>query len=228
MEAEGAKGRAVRVRGAILAAGLVLVALVSGCASSSDSKDSASSTVRDGSGTIAGSSTSAVAVTTLPSIPGSTTTTTTGFEDATDGARSAPATGPGTAQLKAVRVGRNVGFERIVFEFEGSVRPGYRIRWTEGVVTEDGSGDVVTVAGIEHLEMSMEPASGFDMETSKPSYTGPDRIAVTQQTKLLRDLVRTGDFEGVLTWVAGSSKKVPYRVQTLQSPTRLVIDVQTA
>jgi hypothetical protein len=205
---------------------VLLVALgLAGC-SGSDAAPATSTTASPGP-----------AVTSTAPAAGSTTTGAGGSTSApaedplaaeTDAPRSAPADGNGTALLKAVRVGRNAGFERIVFEFAGPARPGYRVRWVDGPITSDGAGAPVDVAGKAYLQVIMEPASGVDMDTGKLAYTGPDRIAVAGQTKLLTDLVRTGDFEAVLTWVAGAGRKVPFRVLTLSAPSRLVVDVRTA
>ena len=59
------------------------------------------------------------------------------------------------------------------------------------------------------------------------TYDGPNRISTDGQAQLLTDLVRTGDFEAVLTWVAGTTNEVPFRVTTLRSPTRIAIDLAT-
>jgi hypothetical protein len=193
---------------------------------------SCSSSSSDGAGPRATSTTTTTEATTTAAAVASTaadsatTTTALGFE-ASDGPRSAPANGPGQALLRAVRVGRNDGFERMVFEFAGDATPGYRIRWVPGPILADGSGDPVEVEGEAYLEMIMDQASGVDMSDGTPTYTGPDRITVSQQTRLLTDLVRTGDFEAVLTWVAGSMRRAPFRVLTLTSPARLVVDVST-
>jgi hypothetical protein len=208
-------------------AALLLVSLgLAGCGGSDASPSTTSSssgpavTTAPAPGTDGGSSTTGTGATTTPADDP--------LAGETDGPRSAPQDGSGTALLKSVRVGRNDGFERIVFEFAGTARPGYRVRWVDGPITADGSGEPVDVAGDAYLEIIMQPASGVDMETGELAYTGPDRIAVTDQTKLLTDLVRTGDFEAVLTWVAGAGEKVPFRVLTLASPARLVVDVRTA
>jgi hypothetical protein len=156
-------------------------------------------------------------------------TTTTGLPDASEAQHSAPSDGTGTALLRAVRVGRNPGFERIVFEFAGSAVPGYRVQWVDGPILADGSGEAVDVAGDAHLEIVMQPASGVDLSAPQLTvvYDGPDRIPVAGQTELITDLVRTGDFESVLTWVAGATEQVPFRVLRLTDPTRVVVDLQT-
>lgn len=161
-----------------------------------------------------------------PATPTATPTGAATLPGASRNPRSAPADGDGTALLRAVRVGRGDGFERIVFEFSGPTRPGYRIRWVDGPIQADGSGAVVEVAGAAHLEVLLEPASGVDPTDGTLAYPGPDRVAVAGRTDLLTDLLRTGDFEAVLTWVAGARSQVPFRVLNLQDPTRLVVDVQ--
>jgi hypothetical protein len=128
-----------------------------------------------------------------------------------------------------VRVGRNAGFERIVFEFAGSSQPGYRVQWVDGPITADGSGEPVDVTGDAFLEIVMTPASGVDLSAPQLTvvYDGPDRIPVSGQTELITDLVRTGDFESVLSWAAGTTEAVPFRVLRLSDPVRVVIDLQT-
>jgi len=189
------------------------------------SSSSASTTAASGEG----STTSEGTATTSGSTATSTSTTAAGLPDASEAQHSAPADGTGTALLKTVRVGRNPGFERIVFEFEGDSMPGYRVQWIDGPVLADGSGEPVDVTGEAFLEMVMEPASGVDLSAPQLSivYDGPDRIPVAGQTELITDLVRTGDFEAVLSWAAGTTEKVPFRVLRLKSPTRIVVDLET-
>ena len=227
-----AVGETSGLRGAV--AGLALVALVSGvtgCGSGSSGSDAGgSSTTRPAETTNtseATSSTTEPASTTATS-EAVTTTAAAGLPDASEAQHSAPSDGTGTALLKTVRVGRNPGFERIVFEFAGTSVPGYRVQWVDGPILADGSGEPVDVTGEAYLEIIMQPASGVDLSAPQLTivYDGPDRIPVTGQTELITDLVRTGDFEAVLSWVAGTSEKVPFRVLRLSSPTRVVIDLE--
>lgn len=162
------------------------------------------------------------------SAPESAPTTRDRFAGAGDGPRTAPSPGRGAALLTNVRLGRNDGYERIVFEFRGAHVPGYRIRYVKGPITADGSGEPVAVKGAARLEVIMQPASGVNVEgDGKPTYTGPDRLPPADGVRLIRDLVRTGDFEAVLTWVAGLRERVPFKVSTLSSPARLLVDVKT-
>lgn len=150
---------------------------------------------------------------------------TSSLPDATEGSRSAPATGDGVALLSDVRAGAGDGYERIVFEFAGATLPGYRVGWVDGPIRADGSGQSVEVKGDAYLEIVLKQASGVDPSSGIPSFDGPSRLEVSQQTELLTDLVRAGDFEAVLTWVVGTTEKSPFRVMTLNDPTRVVVDV---
>jgi hypothetical protein len=159
-----------------------------------------------------------------------TTTNETGGIDSLEGAGTAPvseaAEGTETALLESVDLGRHEGFDRIVFRFRNAV-PGYRVEYVDPPLHEDGSGDPVEVEGGAFAVVRMEPASGFDLETAEGVlvYTGPRRISGSDAgTSVLREAVRTGDFEAVLTWAIGLSDRVDFRVTTLQGPPRVVVD----
>ncbi|WP_421119401.1 hypothetical protein ACE2AJ_18905 [Aquihabitans daechungensis] len=215
------------------AAGVALIALVGGtaaCGSGSGGSDGAAPTTDPPTSTTTvadGTDSTTTASTETTSAP--TTTVAPGLPDASEAQHSAPSDGTGIALLKTVRVGQNAGFERIVFEFAGTSMPGYRVQWVDGPIVADGSGGPVDVAGEAFLEIVMEPASGVDLSAPQLTivYDGPDRIPVAGQTELITDLVRTGDFEAVLSWAAGTTEKVPFRVLTLKSPTRIVVDLET-
>ena len=166
--------------------------------------------------------------------PATTTTTVTVTEgiDPLDGAGTDPVsdepTGEGIALLEAVTLGRHEGFDRIVFRFRNHV-PGHRVRYAEGPFSEDGSGNPVAVEGDAFLEVRMEQASGFDVETGEGElvYKGPKRLrGADAGTSVIREAVRTGDFEALLTWIVGLSDRVDFRVLILAEPPRLVVDVR--
>ena len=113
-----------------------------------------------------------------------------------------------------------------MFQFRNHV-PGYRVEYVQPPIKEDGSGNVVQVRGNAFVEVRMEPASGFDLATGEGElvYRGPRRIdGGAAGTSVVRDVVRTGDFEAVLTWAIGLEKKVDFRVTTTESPARLIVD----
>ena len=130
-----------------------------------------------------------------------------------------------TALLTAVRAARHEGYDRIVFEFANAV-PGYDVRYVPAPIHQDGSGQAVAVRGAHLLRVRM--GNALDADLTKPSapqtYTGPRRF--DPGTPEIAELVRVGGFEAALTWVAGLRDRVDFRVTTLQSPPRLIVDVR--
>jgi hypothetical protein len=131
-----------------------------------------------------------------------------------------------TALLERVALGRHEGYDRVVFEFRNVV-PGYRVEYVEPPLREDGSGNRVEVEGSAFVVVRMEPASGFDLEVPEGElvYKGPRRLSGADAgTSVVREVVRTGDFEAVLTWAVGLGDRVDFRVTRLDGPPRLVVD----
>ena len=56
----------------------------------------------------------------------------------------------------------------------------------------------------------------FDRDRSGPelvrTYKGPKRISAPENARALREVVKTGDFESVLTWVIGLEERRPFAV----------------
>ncbi len=130
-----------------------------------------------------------------------------------------------TALLTAVRAARHEGYDRVVFEFTGGL-PSYEIGYISRPVTADGSGEEVTVAGAQVLGARFENALDADLtkESAPRTYTGPNRFRPA--TPQVVELVRTGGFEGVVNWAVGVNDRVDFRVTTLQSPPRVVVDLR--
>jgi hypothetical protein len=135
----------------------------------------------------------------------------------------APATAKGTSLLDRVAVGRHAGYDRVVFQFRTDGLPGYRVEYVQPPLKEDGSGNPVNVAGNAFVLVRMEPASGFDISSGEGElvYKGPKRLP---GASVVKEVVRTGDFEAVLSWAIGLESKVPFRVTTADSPSRLIVD----
>jgi hypothetical protein len=170
------------------------------------------------------------ATTTRAQPPPAPPPTETGGIDPLEGAGTEPVVAEpqsaSTALLERVALGRHEGYDRVVFEFRNVV-PGYRVEYVEPPIREDGSGALVTVAGTAFVVVRMEPASGFDLEVPEGElvYTGPRRISGADSgTSVVREVVRTGDFEAVLSWAVGLSDRVDFRVRALEGPPRLVVD----
>lgn len=138
----------------------------------------------------------------------------------------AAAGGSETALLERITIGRHEGYDRVVFQFRNDT-PGYRVAYADPPFSEDGSGRRVDVDGSAFVDVRMQGAAGYDVTTGSGQlvYKGPRRISGSDVgTSVVRELVRTGDFEGVLDWVVGLDGKVDFRVRTLSDPPRLVVD----
>jgi hypothetical protein len=125
------------------------------------------------------------------------------------------------ARLIDVRSARHAGFDRVVFEFDGSV-PGYHLEYVDKPVRRCGSGDPTAVAGDAWLEVRLTPADAHDTE-------GKALIAVRERSldhAVLKELEQTCDFEAHVTWVLGLGSPNHFRVLELSAPPRLVVDVK--
>jgi len=227
-----------------VALGVVLVALtvtmLTACgdddtdqASTGDTSTSAAPSSETTAGsTPASGATSSPGTDTAPSSGAPPTTAATGdgidtMPDADTDPKSAPSevtADDATPHLVAVRTARHEGYDRVTFEFDGPA-PGYQVQYIDGPILSDGEGAPVAVDGAAHLQVRMEPASGYDLEAGAPTYTGPTVVSGTDTSEVV-EVVRTGDFEAVLTWVIGFNDRVDFRVDTLPDPTRIVVDVR--
>jgi hypothetical protein len=186
---------------------LLLVASFVACGDDDDDDDTAAS-VTTTSTTDASTSSSS-----------STTSTTVDFDGSTT-ATDIPSAGSGV--LTDVRAGAEGGLERVVFEFRDDALPGAHIEYVDPPITQDGSGEQIAVDGDAFLQIVFNPATGYDFDAGTEAYTGPDRV--TGGTTVVQEVVRTGDFEGYLTWVIGLSSEVEYRALTLDDG-RFVIEL---
>ncbi|PTL79822.1 hypothetical protein DAT35_30750 [Vitiosangium sp. GDMCC 1.1324] len=123
--------------------------------------------------------------------------------------------------LREVREGRNEGFDRVVFQFDGDQVPGYHLEYIDKPIIKCGSGDPTDVAGQAWLQVRMVPAQAHE----------GGNVTVAQRERkpklpLIEEMKVTCDFEGEVIWVLGVKHPNKYRVMELHEPTRLVVDVQ--
>ena len=155
---------------------------------------------------------------------------TTGGNDTLQGASTrdvrAEARNTKTALLTAVRAAQHDGYDRVVFEFRNTL-PGYDVGYVERPITADTSGVKVQVKGGPVVQVVMRNALDADLNGASVvrTYTGPNRF--TPQTPEVAELVRTGAFEAVLTWVVGLNDRADFRVLTLRDPPRLAVDFRS-
>jgi hypothetical protein len=129
----------------------------------------------------------------------------------------------GTPVLKDVRMGvhpENGGWERIVFEFEGGL-PGAEVRYVPSI-SGCGSGMAVSLQGTAVLSVRFEGAAQHN-EAGQSTFA-PQTIDGPGNTIL--EAKQWCDFEAVLGWAMGVKADQNFKVTTLDSPPRLVIDVK--
>lgn len=128
---------------------------------------------------------------------------------------------PSTASslLTSVTVTASACGDHVMFGFvekQGGT-PSCDVAYSNGPFVSDASGAAVTVRGAAFLTVRCTPAYGHDFESGRTTYTGPTRIDPSG-VRHVRELVETGDFEGVVTWVVGLDTKRPFGVVPVTIP----------
>lgn len=127
------------------------------------------------------------------------------------------------AHLTAARLAGQDGYDRLVLEFADRV-PGYTIGYRPLPAHADASGFEIPLLGAAALiQLSLNPATGSGWGGGSTTYTGPE--VLSGDTTSITEAKSAGDFEAVLTWVVGVRNQQPFRVQVLDDPPRLVLDV---
>lgn len=127
--------------------------------------------------------------------------------------------------LNDVETGLHAGYDRITFRFPDGV-PGYEVSYEERPIAEAGSGAEVEIRGEAVMVVRMELASGRERTgEGDETYTGPLRFDGAG-TFAVTEVVRTGDFEGVLSWAVGVTGELPFQVQEFGNV--LAVDIRHA
>jgi hypothetical protein len=124
----------------------------------------------------------------------------------------------------AIKPGECMG--SVLFEFEPQARgPGYEISYqpADTAKIEDASGNPVEIAGNAFLVVKLMPAmtAKIDGDQVTKTYTGPRRLPGTSP---ITEVVKTGDFEGVVTWVIGVDRERPFSAEAHDDVLAVVID----
>jgi hypothetical protein len=138
-----------------------------------------------------------------------------------------PSAGDGVSPGRVVDadIGAHPGFDRFVLDFASAGAPSYGVGWISGGPFVDGPGDPVPMAGEVFLEVRVISPVTWMLDPAE-WYDGPtDLLGRSRGTVNLRQATMTGDFEGYVTWHLGFDRIAPFRVFTLDGPTRLVVDV---
>ncbi|HET9810001.1 MAG TPA: hypothetical protein VFQ66_09900 [Candidatus Limnocylindria bacterium] len=134
------------------------------------------------------------------------------------------------AQLTAIRIAHNPGFDRVVFEFGPSTAPGvygmpdYRL--AVATTLSGPSGQPVPIEGNALFGVRFRNASTVSPTDGSRSYTGPTSIKPTT-TPLVKEVRLVEDFERVLVWGIGLQRLQCPTILNLSGPVRLVLDFPT-
>jgi hypothetical protein len=140
------------------------------------------------------------------------------------GTAASAADPPPSGQLVSVRIGNDGTFDRVVFEFGGTVAPTVSISGpvvNTGSVPADPSDQPIPVPGTHVVTVVMHDAVAT---WNDGTYTGPTSLNSPASPNIAL-VSQTGDFEGVLTWVIGTRSATTPRVAVLADPVRVVVDI---
>ncbi len=134
------------------------------------------------------------------------------------------------AQLVAIRIAHNPGFDRLVFEFGPSTAPGvyglppYRIAVATSL--SGPSGQPVPIDGSALFGVRFQNASTVSPSDGSRTYTGATSLKPTT-TPLIKEVRLVEDFERVLVWGVGLQRLQCPTLLALNGPVRLVLDFPT-
>lgn len=129
----------------------------------------------------------------------------------------------GPLTVTEVRVARQDGFDRVVFELDGEAggAPGWRVEYVDDP-RRDGSGEPVDVEG-EAVLVVLISGSGYPFDTGREEATSAD---VPADTEVVTDVELGSVFEGTYEAFIGLSEQRPFSVTRLADPARIVVDVE--
>ena len=133
-----------------------------------------------------------------------------------------PSGGPLT--VTSVRVARQDGYDRVVFELAGREpgQAGWRVEYVDDP-RADGSGDPVAVEGEAALAVFLT-GTGYPMDTGQEEFA--EDPALPGDLGVVRDVVLGAVFEGQYGAFIGTAGEQPFRVYRLSEPERVVVEVQ--
>lgn len=126
----------------------------------------------------------------------------------------------GANYLKDVRIAKNAGFDRVVFEFTSGI-PRYQIKFVKASELVATGEDLIKIKGKFFIDVNMQ---------SLPYPEPEEKIADVKLPKgnlklpVITEIKEIEWFEGYREFGIGLNAKKEFRVQELSNPSRLVID----
>ncbi|KGM18927.1 hypothetical protein MA47_04880 [Corynebacterium auriscanis] len=122
------------------------------------------------------------------------------------------------------RIGQHRGFDRLVIELSGHGRPGWTLKTTKQPFA-DGSGFPVEYSGKTALVVALHYISMPQRLRDGSFYDPP--LRGNANGNAIQSVKDQGAFEAVHQYVLGLRDENPrYKINYLQSPPRVVIDVE--
>jgi hypothetical protein len=134
-------------------------------------------------------------------------------------APSAATTAATTPLLVDVRGFRRSTYDRVVWEFRGGL-PATRFATYVRELTADGSGEPIRIAGDAILQVTMLQANAHDDNGD----TAQRRLVLGGGNVI--EIAQSGDFEATVSYGVGLARRQSFRLFTLRSPDRVVLDVR--
>lgn len=132
------------------------------------------------------------------------------------------APGTGVATVTSMEVEGLPEMDRIVLTLDGDRPPGYHLEYVVGPIRECGSGRAIQPPGEAWLQLRLSAARGH----TEAGEATLDRRRDTPELEVVRGVVRTCDFEGVVELILSVTSPNPYRLSLAEAPTRLILDVR--
>lgn len=127
---------------------------------------------------------------------------------------------PAQLAVVGVRVGAHEGFDRVVVDLEGEGEPGWFIDYTSTPMQET-VGRPLHVAGNSFLNINVD-GTVYPFELGKDNNVP---VKMAGDTGNVIDVISAGTYEGRSQIVVGLRSELPYSVQVLDNPKRVVVDI---
>lgn len=129
----------------------------------------------------------------------------------------------GPLSVTAVRVAAQDGYDRVVFELDGTEpgEPGWRVAYTDAPSAQ-GSGEPVAVTGAATLGIDLTGV-GYPFDTGVTEVSGDPTLPAG--LGVVTDVVLGAVFEGRYQAFIGLSAESRFTVTRLADPARVVVDI---
>jgi hypothetical protein len=198
---------------------MVCSVLLLGACSSGKKKTTPTTTTPVSSSASSTTTGAATSTTSRPATSTSRATTTTAAcpNSGPTGAQTTPASQV-AAVLTGVAVASSGCGDQVLFQYKvrGVAPPSCKIEYRTGPFVQDASGAPVTIAGYAFVVVRCFPAYTYAPETGATTFA--EKRIHPAGMRHVRELVKTGDNEGVLTWVIGLDSRRPFTIAAKGTP----------